>query len=334
MTSKHSAITSAFSEFDAELDRALPGELLVPEVVELEGERLWWAGSVRTRRLRPGLFQRFLDLAEAPAPKIRDYARRWGVLGICKHGLPASHNPDLRHVGQPWTGPKPILMAIAMHHRLSHQERTTARFIEDAAEALQPLTERVVGCRPLGWDERDARLPVGALAWEPIDPWRLFSRQAHAILKIAERLKDGKVGNAADWQTVYTRSGKSAPWWDQQVDVECLQLARVLNEWVSLGNVRPRISWRSAGSPEIHLVGPNLFSAIALQLTFAVAGSDGVAVCSGCGRAHLPSRRGRTEQRNYCSDCREHGVPLRDAQRDYRRRRTPGFGTPTRRRGR
>ena len=31
------------------------------------------------------------QLADGDGPQIRAYARRWGILGICKHGLPSSH---------------------------------------------------------------------------------------------------------------------------------------------------------------------------------------------------------------------------------------------------
>jgi hypothetical protein len=39
------------------------------------------------------MLSRFVELSEAKPERIRDFARRWGVLSICEHDLPASHNP-------------------------------------------------------------------------------------------------------------------------------------------------------------------------------------------------------------------------------------------------
>ena len=44
---------------------------------------------------RPGptMLAQFVGLRDAEPERILAYARRWGVLGICPHGLPSSHNP-------------------------------------------------------------------------------------------------------------------------------------------------------------------------------------------------------------------------------------------------
>jgi hypothetical protein len=81
------------------LDRALTGPAwLVPGDAELDQERLVWGyGAMvqRDRRVksREGLLERFIQLAEGSAADILHYARRYGVLMICGHGLPISHRP-------------------------------------------------------------------------------------------------------------------------------------------------------------------------------------------------------------------------------------------------
>ena len=69
---------------------------MVPNDVELEGEWLCWGWrgdplQWTTRRPGPHILSDFVRLADGDGPTIRAYARRWGILGICEHGLPSSH---------------------------------------------------------------------------------------------------------------------------------------------------------------------------------------------------------------------------------------------------
>src|SRR5207247_2601592 len=143
--------------------------------------------------------QQFLELGEARSETIRDYARRWGVLGICRHGLPASHNPQ-RATPDNTMSPSDVLNVTAARRRSVRGEAELRRFIDEATIALDAWADsmNVYACTPLGREERDANLPARALAWEPLDKWRLFARQAISILNVADRLKDGTPGRAAD----------------------------------------------------------------------------------------------------------------------------------------
>ena len=101
-------------------------------------------------------------------------------------------------------------------------------------------------------------------------------------------------------------------------------LGYIVSEWMTLGNVRPVLTWRSTNpGPQVEFGsgGSSFFGALACQLMFTIARVDGVAVCSGCSTVYIPPRRPRRDQRRYCSGCRVRGVPLRDAQRDCQRRR-------------
>ncbi len=90
------------------LDRPLrAGEFYVPGDIRLDKDRLRWDfDSDRTKTVRPeaGMLEHFVQLADASADKILAYARRWGVLEICKHDLPACHKScsPLRSGGTYW----------------------------------------------------------------------------------------------------------------------------------------------------------------------------------------------------------------------------------------
>ncbi len=85
----------------------------IPADVRLEGTRigpvLRWRARDPQRRARivlpgPGMLDSFVRLSDAPDQQILHYASQWGVLGICEHGLPYSHNPP---TGELWKGHRP-----------------------------------------------------------------------------------------------------------------------------------------------------------------------------------------------------------------------------------
>jgi hypothetical protein len=71
-----------------------------PSRIEVDGEDLVLTderhaseGKPPNRYPGPGMLEEFVGLEHAPNHTIAAYARLWGVLDICTHGLPASHNP-------------------------------------------------------------------------------------------------------------------------------------------------------------------------------------------------------------------------------------------------
>jgi DNA-directed RNA polymerase subunit RPC12/RpoP len=236
--------------------------------VELRGDRLVWFPIVGESAGKDvdapaDLLLRFVRLADASPQHICDFAARWGVLGICKHGVPSSHNP---------------------------------------------------GCRPRSNDEYDY--------WETLEVWRHFARHARALLNVAARLHDEKLGEAADWRVVYEQSGQVAPWWNRShgsLGVERLALADCVNEWLLIGNVRPALTWSPGEgcSSKVGLAGSGLFGVLAIRILMAVSRTAGLALCSWCGEPYAPKRRPRADRRNYCPKC---GIKAawRDAQRERR----------------
>lgn len=77
------------------------GEYAVPNEIKIEGEKLAWryGSSSRIRKVRPGarMLLDFLALSDTDVANenVLSYAKRWGVLNLCKaHLMPASHNPN------------------------------------------------------------------------------------------------------------------------------------------------------------------------------------------------------------------------------------------------
>ncbi len=255
--------------------------------MEVQGDRLvWWltvGKSLGEEVDAPAdLLLRFVRLANATPQPICNFASSWGPLNICEHGLPDSHNPP----------------PLALGGYNGHQW----------------------WCRWRGYHNRRAGKKDGD-GWEPLAAWRLFAGQARAHLNIAAKLHNGKLGDASDWQMIYTQAGRTTPWWksigdDAGLALERRKLADCVNEWLLIGNVRPALTWGwgENRNSKVTLQGAGLFGALAVQLLMAVSRTAGLAICSSCGGPYAPQRRPRADRRNYCPDC---GIKAawRDAQR-------------------
>jgi len=244
----------------------------VPKIVELSGDRLVWTSYLpgrgfvyRKAEKSPDLLLRFIKLADASPLKIRDFARRWGVLAICEHGLPVGHSKIF---------------------------------------SASPLVES--GCQPLKFNAE--------YSWEPLEKWQYFSRIARAMLNIAARLHQDRLGDPQDWLTIYESPGHVP---QGSIGYERLLIKILVNDWLSMGNVRPVLEW--AGESAFVAFDSDLFGILAHQLMLLISRSKGIGICSGCGEPYSPERRPRINQRNYCKQCGRRAA-CRDAKADQRRR--------------
>lgn len=166
-------------------------------------------------------------------------------------------------------------------------------------------------CRPVGWP---------GPCREALVDWRFFSRSVLATLKISAALTLGKTPAPADWQVIYSRSGRTAPWWKQSVDADKSAAEDVLNEWLSYAMPRFEVRWDGV-SPELEMKpGAGMFGSIALQLVLRAGRKDSMAVCFHCGAAYTAQRRPKAGQRNFCPECRRNGIPQQYAHDDFRKK--------------
>ena len=104
---------------------------------------------------------------------------------------------------------------------------------------------------------------------------------------------------------------------DESMEFQRQLLGEVLNYWLELAGVLPRLDW-SGTKPVVQLGGRGLIGAVAVQLLFDCSRTDGLVVCTSCGTPFLPGpRRPRRDRNIYCSDC---GIKAatRDASARYR----------------
>lgn len=146
-----------------------PLRLIVDRDVRLDGDELVYPVGIEpaVEEPPPDLLDRFVALAEAPDVGILVFARRFGVLQTCRHGLPYRHDPKckLRPVRHPAAEHAFYYREpLAAWRRLAAQVRAVLRI----ATAVERDTLGSAGDWAVVWPEtqgRDDVLDEGRAEW-------------------------------------------------------------------------------------------------------------------------------------------------------------------------
>lgn len=281
---------------------------LVPPFVELDGPILvWWywdprkeppprdalesiirKSRARRRRVDPaGMLNTFIRIREGT--DVENFARRYGVLELCEHGLPRSHNPlsfPIEKIksscGQ--LGSETDILGFTDVAAIEPVEIWL--FFVKQARAMLNIASSIHEDK-----KQDARSWDDALFLTRYGLENLMSQEQSAeLLALGTSIED-----------------------DRRL------LAMCLRDWLQCGDVRPWLDWREK-EPKFGL-NAGLFGGLGVQLLTAISRAHSMALCNGCGEPYL--RRGRKPQvgrRNYCPTCGEPGAN-RDRQRALRERR-------------
>ena len=269
-------------------------DFTVPASTRLESNVLLWTDYVdedeetkrvlKPRRVSPGtgMLNRFVRLGDAEPPAILRYARRWGVLQICEHGLPASHRQE-------------FLSVAALERIWCHpsgwpgecwEPLESWRFYANKAAAFLSISAQL---------RRDN--PGDEELWERVIFWPKTNMEIEGFKEPLTRR--------------YLPNEQLLPLCKRSFTTH-------LMIWLTIGGVKLVPVWRS-DFVQVTVAAPNLFGALGVQLLFAASASEGLAICSSCKKPYVPKRRVRTNQRNYCEDCGDHAA-WRHASREYRKR--------------
>ena len=154
-------------------------------------------------------------------------------------------------------------------------------------------------CLPSGF-------PQEKWAWERLDDWRRYSREASTIL---ERVQTA------------SRSQKNKP----QETRYFIEALNSVNHWLREGGAVLAAHLDLGALDQLRVgvsEGSGVFGLVGLQLMSTLTRSTSPTTCSSCGAGFLPIRQPPTGVRRYCAACRYSGAPARDASRDYWRRKT------------
>ena len=276
------------------------------------------------------LLDDFMELADANDEKILNYARRYGVLGICKHNVPATHNVRIRSFWGDIT-PGPAKDGSAVHEGTNDKECA----IGTVKARVKPAGYR--GCSPRGGKPNQG--------WEPLERWHFFAKRAREMVEAADNLRSGDPAWRRVWRGIVGVKGRLLrPQRPQRLSTlrkEAISpkrskeerharlrdaLASSVSCWLEMGGVGVECYWTGA-HPVIRIGSASLFGALAKQLLFRVCGIHNVApACSFCGRAYIPSRRPSPTRLNYCSkeDCQKAAAAARARKSRARKAKKAG----------
>jgi DNA-directed RNA polymerase subunit RPC12/RpoP len=299
-----------------------------------------------------GILEDFLKLEVATDAAILTYARRWGPLWLCTvHSLPWRHDPECQPSISDWqTDEDEVELTDADYDRLRPEDLP-----EDISQTW--YDELLSGWRALSRQARATirlarRLHDGKLGWQVDWDALPFLQQPLVRLVVPRQgdpfatlddfpdttqLEQVEVVSADPAGVAQVDAGGSGedlgsdpdePYrrrlaalgrrrMANSIDFQRQLLGEVLNYWLELAGVRPRLDWSTA-KPAVQLGGYGLIGALAVQLLFDCSRTDGLAVCTSCGTPFLPGpRRPRRDRNIYCSDC---GIKAatRDAAARYR----------------
>ena len=274
------------------------GVILVPPSPRLDGDALVMqrSGRLKERRIDGArVLDEFVGLASG-ADVLR-FARKYGNLGLCAHGLPALH---------PVRFPRSSMLAFEL--------------------LRYPDIREWIARHP----ETDDMVCFGRVR-EPVAAWLALSRRAEEVLKFvaALRLRDKRrsrkrVAPPAHVQQWFDALGRDPafrpfrqPW---------RAVAETLGWWLDAADIGVQLAANnSLLAPQFQSASRGIFGVIAIQLLLAATKAEGLAVCDGCQRPYQglrPPMKGKQvgpheAKRNFCQECKKRGVPHRLAARDW-----------------
>lgn len=293
-----------------------------PTKIELSDDERWliWGGESKEAGVGPAqenLLADFLSLSEASPHAVLKFSRRWGVLGICRHGKPSTHLPrrqwsELEEVGVRPCGPMRTRgLAGARREPVArwHHFAAQARSIHAAAGAL--LSGRRVA--DSGWQVMKEVFPAG---------WVLPDQEAAQAAALHEHPLPVAAGHVDREVQPVSRQRRM----EDANEKERRLLTFAVQRWLDWGDVRPVVRWNGPGGT-LTFGGSSLFGALALQLALTTTKVGGFFLCSACRRAYVPERRPRGE-RHFCAECHDAGVPGRLRAQRWRQSHG-GDGSPS-----
>jgi hypothetical protein len=221
-------------------------------------------------------FARLGDVPETRFPaRLEAFARRWGVLGLCQHGLPATHpiTAEMLPLEAPcglWMTPT-ATEPVALWREYARQ----ARAVLDVAAALVSEEVAATELRP--------DLPSPTAAEQEAAAWsialRRFPPRSDAPPAILDYLEGPDRVTQRRWL-----------------------LDRAIARWTNVAGIQLVPDF--AGGQPVRLGVRSLFGALAVQLLFAAVCAPFTRSCAGCGKLFSPSRKPRGEEKSWCPRCK------------------------------
>ena len=306
--------------------------------VELDGDRLLWAAvDPFDPNFSPSAITSFdgaLDLfiLVKDSDDVLRFAQRFGVLGICEHGLPSGFNrgcPDCR-TRLSIVGPC-VPRQCEVRRRAKESGRQPWVRCGAHTSVLVDYEPTEHGPKRIERKNRIRDCWLRYVHHEPVQGWLTLAQLATSTVSVAAAVHQNSQEEPEGWEILwrmlrtYAYAVADAGWYEKppftQEEGRRLVGASV-GWWLDIAGVRPIFWWDALGA-HVEFWG-GTFGALGLQLVRAVGRAGAISVCSACGATYVrPNRRAQKGRRNYCPSCGDKaGNRLRqDVYRSKRKRR-------------
>ncbi len=258
--------------------RAAAGEAIDPRLLEPEDTL---SADEKLKRFQDrygqwavtntGMLDRFITI-KTPAQVLR-FAELYGVLDLCQHGLPASHN---------WSATTRGCYPVGWDTRVSWEtlicREPIKRWLYYAAQFRAVLRLVLAVLQEKAGADEDWALAMADYVSD--------GEERETVLVASERrpMEHRVPGRASTGQR--------------------LLLAEIINDLLALGGVRPSIKWARDEKESSFQLSASTFGLMALQLALISSGSHRLAICDGCKEIYVRKRRlPRPSQHGYCEAC-------------------------------
>ena len=232
----------------------------------LDAKQMHRLGLSHLKSPNPRVLDGFVNLAEAPDERILEFAQRWGVLDLCKHGLPTTHLVGQLRWGIP---------------------------ASTGCDLVKPPDTRFPGWAHYGFETCEW--------WRG---WAARARgllRVSAALKSFRRGAPEDWKSVAS----FGREGLPRPRLSDDVMAEWRLLSEYVNGWCELANVAPYLVPRRDGMLVrfgSRTLG-QLFGTIGLQMLARISQIGSMALCASCSEIYKPKRLPHPGRLNFCEDC-------------------------------
>ena len=322
---------------------------VVPSSIEIKGSSLAYQLGKYTPVVEPDhatirreILGGFLQLADADDTAIRDYARRFGVLGLCRHGLPAAHlmKPFNYRVVvmknackikerdgwlierlERWRHyARQMRSIIALSAELQKAKAMTEQQFRNTLKASFDASRAEREGQP--FDPKILEVYVKVIPLNKPDTKRPYFKNKVEVLPEFP-------GRAEDWQIVLQESDDPGSFMVIDPVITARQrLSGVINQLLGMTAVRPFFSWTLEtefylrSSLSSYYRGGFLLPILVTQLMLLINGSPDYALCSSCNKPILLRKGQSVSRKSYCKDCGSKAARREAVKKYYKAERT------------
>lgn len=160
---------------------------------------------------------------------------------------------------------------------------------------------------------------------EPVSVWHGWAKKVVSCIAVAASLHRSQFPKAEDYQVFFQLGRGNDP---QEfglgisIEEDRRDLAGEIWLILSMCDVGVIYTWDPPDPrPNIRLGGGGVLGAVFREVAFTVARTEGLAVCSNCGRGFIPPRKPRRDQRVWCTRPECQRARKAYAQRRWREKR-------------